>query len=102
MGPTAFRGLDSAGEVIHPFPPPLDTAAAVNVDNYTISSTSDKNYTTATKPLAAHRKTKVSGTDRAWPNCNCTFEHTIFLKLPNKLEQGGKYTLSIAPLSTAT
>jgi len=33
-GPTAFKGLDSAGEVIHKFPPPLNTTAAVNVDNY--------------------------------------------------------------------
>ena len=97
-GPSAFRGLEgSAGEVIHSFPPPLDTAAAVAVDNYRIVSTSDPHYDTPTKPLAAYRKTKVSGTDRAWPNCNCTLEHTIFLKLPNKLQQGGRYTLSIAP-----
>ena len=85
-GPNAFRGLeDSAGEVIHKFAPPLDTAAAVNVDNYSIASTSDTQYATPTKPLAAYRKTKVSGTDRGWPNCNCTLEHTIFLKLPKKL-----------------
>ena len=73
---------ESAGEVIHSFLPSLDTAAAVAVDNYTIASTSDAHYATPTKPVAAFRKTKVSGTDRGWPNCNCTFEHTIFLKLP--------------------
>jgi hypothetical protein len=97
-GPKAFQGgIDSAGEVIHPFPPPLDTAAAVNVDNYTIASTGDGQYAPPKKPVAAYRKTKVSGTDRGWPNCNCTFEHTIFLKLPSKLKQGGKYTLNFAP-----
>ena len=97
-GPNAFRGLEgSAGEVVHSFLPPLDTAAAIAVDNYSIASTSDTHYARPAKPLAAYRKTKVSGTDRAWPNCNCSFEHTIFLRLPSKLEQGGKYTLSIAP-----
>lgn len=95
-GPTAFKGLASAGEVIHNFPPPLDTTAAVNVDNYKLVSTGDAQYATPTRPLAAYRKTKVSGTDRGWPNCNVTLEHTIFLKLPKKLRQGGKYTLSIA------
>ena len=96
-GPNSFRGLEfSAGEVLHSFPPPLDTAADVSADNYTIASTNDPHYANPTKPLAAWRKTKVSGTDRAWPNCNCSFEHTIFLKLPSKLEQGGNYTLTIA------
>ena len=97
IGPNAFRTIDSAGEVIHAFKPPLDTAAAIKVDNYKLASTTDKQYATPTKPLAAYRKTKVNGTDRAWPDCNCTLEHTIFLKLPSKLKPGGKYTLSIDP-----
>lgn len=96
-GPTAFRGLDSAGEIIHPFAPALDTAAAVRLENYTLASAADPQYATPAKPVAAYRKTKVSGTDRGWPNCRCAFEHTIFLKLPNKLHQGGHYTLTIAP-----
>ena len=97
-GPNAFKGgIDSAGEVIHKFDPPLDTTAAVNPKSYTLVSATDANYAAAANPVSASRKTKVSGTDRAWPNCNCTIEHTVFLKLPKKLQQGAKYTLSIAP-----
>ncbi len=96
-GPTAFHGgCDSAGEVIHKFNPPLDTAAAVKAANYTLSSAADKNYQAAVNPTAAYRKSKVSGTDRDWPNCNCTIEHTIYLALPKKMQQGAKYTLKIA------
>jgi endoglucanase len=96
-GPSAFRGgCDSAGEVIHKFAPPLNTAAAVRPDSYELVSATDKQYATATRPVAAHRKTKVSGTDRGWPNCNVTLEHTVYLKLPRKLQQGAKYKLSIA------
>jgi len=96
-GPKAFRGgCDSAGEVIHKFNPPLDTAAAVSPDSYGLTSVTDKRYATATRPTAAHRKTKVSGTDRGWPDCNCTLEHTIYLTLPNRLQQGATYTLKIA------
>ena len=81
-----------------PVPPPLDTAAAVNGGQLHACLHQRHALRHAhASPVAAYRKTKVSGTDRAWPNCNCTLEHTIFLKLPRKLQQGGKYTLSIAP-----
>jgi endoglucanase len=97
-GPSAFHGgCDSAGEVIHKFDPALDTAAAVKAENYELVSTADKQYTAAVHPTAAHRKTKVSGTDRGWPDCACTLEHTIYLRLPKKLQQGAKYTLKIGP-----
>jgi len=96
-GPSAFKGLDSAGEVIHKFDPALDTTAAVDPKSYTLVSTTDANYAAAANPVSASRKTKVSGTDRGWPNCNCTLEHTVYLKLPRKLGQGAKYTLNIAP-----
>ncbi len=96
-GPTAFHGgCDSAGEVIHKFNPPLDTAAAVKADSYEVTSATDAQYAAATHPVAVSRKTKVSGTDRAWPDCNCTLEHTVYLKLPKKLQQGAKYTIKIA------
>jgi hypothetical protein len=82
--------------VIHKFDPPVDTAAAVQAENYTLSSPGDRNYQAGAKPTAALRKSKVSGADRYWPDCNCTIEHTIYLALPNKLQQGAKYTLKIA------
>ena len=96
-GPNAFRGLDSAGDVIHRFAPPLDTAAVVNPDSYELTSKNDPKYAAATHPTAAYRKTKVNGTDRAWPDANYTLEHTVYLKLPQKLQQDGHYTLTIAP-----
>ena len=60
-GPTAFRGgCDSAGEIIHKFDPPLDTAAAGQTGNYELTSKTDKQYAAPVHPKAAHRKTKVS------------------------------------------
>ena len=98
IGPTAFRGgCDSAGEVIHEFKPPLDTAAASRTENYELTSDVDKQYASPVHPAAAHRKTKVSGTDRGWPDCNCTLEHTVFLRFPKKLRQGTRYKLKINP-----
>ena len=55
------------------------------------------NYSTATPAVAAYRKSKVNGTDNNWPEANYTVEHTIYLKLPHKLQQGKHYTLGIAP-----
>src|SRR5215472_4018954 len=44
-GSTAFRGgCDSAGEIIHKFDPPLDTAAAGRTENYELTSDTDKQY----------------------------------------------------------
>jgi hypothetical protein len=83
--------------VIHRFAPPLDTASAVSPDSYELTSKNDPKYAAATHPTAAYRKTKVNGTDRAWPDANVTLEHTVYLKLPRKLQQDGHYTLSIAP-----
>jgi endoglucanase len=97
-GPTAFRGgCDSAGEVIHKFDTPLDTAAAGRTENYELTSDTDRLYASPVHPAAAHRKTKVSGTDRGWPDCNCTLEHTVYLRFPKKLKQGATYTLRIKP-----
>ena len=97
-GPNAFKGgIDSAGEVIRTFDPPLDTAAAANPRNYTLTSPADTRYAVGLHPLSVSRKTKVSGTDRGWPDCNCTLEHTVFLRLPAKLQPGARYTLNIAP-----
>lgn len=97
-GPNAFHGgCDSAGEVIHKFLPALDTTAAVATDSYELVSTTDQQYAAATHPTAAHRKSKVSGTDRGWPDCGVSLEHTVYLTLPKKLVQGAKYTLKIAP-----
>ena len=98
QGPTAFMGHETAGgEVITKYEPALDTKAATSTESYALTSADDGNYAAAVHPVAAYRKTKVSGTDNAWPEANYTLEHTIFLKLPQKLQQGKHYALTIAP-----
>ncbi len=97
-GPTAFMGHETkGGEVITTFGPPLDTKAAQTAGNYTLASADDAVYSQPLAATAAYRKTKVSGTDSSWPEAKFTLEHTVYLKLPQKLQQGKRYTLRIAP-----
>jgi hypothetical protein len=96
QGPTAFMGHESSGgEVIKRYDPPLNVAAVTNVSNYAIKSPDDTNYRVATRPAAVFRKTKVNGTNNGWPEPDYTIEHTVFLRLPHKLQQGKRYTLNI-------
>jgi endoglucanase len=94
-------GIPKPGEAIHDtikrYEPALDTAAAVEPGNYTITSRDDQAYAEAAHPTNVYRKSKVSGTDNARPDANYTLEHTVFLRLPRKLQQGKTYTLAIAP-----
>jgi len=97
-GPTAFMGHETkGGEVITTFGPPLDTTAAQTAGNYTLASADDAVYSQPLAATEAYRKTKVSGTDSRWPEAKFTLEHTVYLKLPQKLQQGKHYTLRIAP-----
>jgi hypothetical protein len=97
QGPTAFKGHPDGGAILHRYTPALDTAAASTTASYTLTSKDDPAFAQAVHPTAAYRKTKLNGTDNKWPEANFTLEHTIFLKLPQKLQQGKHYTLSIAP-----
>ena len=85
------------GPVIKRCEPALDTARAAEPASYAISSRDDPDYADGVRPTHAFRRTKVNGTDHAWPEANYTVEHTIFLRLPRKLRQGRSYALSIAP-----
>jgi hypothetical protein len=96
-GPKAFMGHESGGgDVVKRYDPALDTIAAVSAANYTLKSSNDASYAAATRPAAVYRKTKVNGTNNRWPEADYTVEHTIFLRLPRKLQQGKRYTLDIA------
>jgi len=98
QGPGAFGGHEMpAGDVVKRYEPALDTAKAAEPSSYSIISREDQNYSAATQPVKAYRKSKVNGTDHAWPEANYTLEHTVFLELPHKLQQGKAYTLAIAP-----
>jgi endoglucanase len=97
-GEGAFGGAENpAGDVLIRYQPELDTARAVDPASYAISSKDDPNYAAATGPAAVFRKSKVNGTDHAWPEANYSVEHTVFLRLPRSLQQGRTYTLAIAP-----
>lgn len=97
-GPGAFGGHENpAGDTVKRHEPALDTTTALEPGSYTISSQDDGNYAAPTRPTDVYRKSKVNGTDHAWPEANYALEHTIFLRLPQRLQQGKNYTLTIAP-----
>src|SRR5579864_1790467 len=97
-GPTAMMGSECGGdEKVVRYRPELDAARAVDPASYTIRSTNDTRYATPTHPSAAFRKSKVNGTNKVWPEADYTVEHTIFLRLATRLENGKTYSLTIAP-----
>lgn len=98
IGPGAFMGHESAGgdEIIR-YDPPLSTEEAKKTANFTITSSGDPNYKAGLHPSASFRRSKVNGTDNTWPEANYTIEHVVYLRLPQKLQQGKSYKLSIAP-----
>ena len=83
----------------------LNTAEAVAVENWTITSTDDSNFgTTGLKPTVCYRKSKVTGVScGAWNSSandfNYTYplEHSIFLRLPKSLLQGKTYSIGLDP-----
>ena len=89
------------------YTPALSTAAAVQTANWTLKSSQDGNYGSAGKhPLNCYRKTKLSGHGQMeWVGSDYryeyTYQHWIFLRLPNSLQQGMTYTLEIARPRTA-
>jgi endoglucanase len=98
QGQGAYMGHETGGgDLLKTFDPALNIAHATNAASYTLASTDDANYSTPLNPSQAHRKTKVNGNTNKWPEPPFTLEHTIFLKLPRKMQQGKHYTLNIAP-----
>jgi len=96
-GPGAMMGHESAGgDVVVRYDPPMDIEAARATASYTITSKTDARYAAGLRPVAVFRKSKVNGTNNRWPEADYTVEHTLFLRLPRKLQQGKDYTLTIA------
>ncbi|MBC8066090.1 MAG: hypothetical protein H7Y17_14755, partial [Chlorobia bacterium] len=101
-GPKAYNHPEGVGgDCLEKFGNPLDTAVAADVASYSISSDTDSNYKTPLRPIRCSRKSKVSGTAWNWPNPDWTLEHTIYLNLPHKLKQGGKYRITISPMTNS-
>lgn len=82
-------------DVIEKFGNPLNVSEAQKTSNFSITSNSDKAYSSSKQPLKAFRKTKVSGTAWKWPDPDLTYEHTIFLELPTPMKQGSEYRIFI-------
>lgn len=98
QGKHAFMGHEhNDGDTVQRFDPPLDVMQAIAIGNWRIQSSTDPTYNRPLQPTHVFRMTKVNGTTWKWPEPDYTLEHTIFLRLPHPLNQGGEYTLSIDP-----
>jgi hypothetical protein len=91
----------STGEEVIRYTPELDTSAALEVSNWTLTSSDDTNYSGAGQnPSSCYRKKKLSGHAQLdWSgsdfNYEYTYDHWIYLELPSSLQQGATYTLNI-------
>ena len=102
----------SDGDVIHQneinkieqimrYTPELNTNAAVQTANWNITSVDDTNYgASGQNPVNCSRKKKLNGhAEMEWVSNDYryeyTYEHWIYLQLPDPLQQGGTYQLSI-------
>ncbi len=95
--PGANQGHESrSSDRIEVFGTPLDLAAAVQNASYSLISSDDAGYALPVVPAKVYRKTKVSGTAWKWPDPDLTYEHTIYLKLPKKLQQKKSYKIAIS------
>ncbi|MEM7793721.1 MAG: glycoside hydrolase family 9 protein [Cyanobacteria bacterium P01_C01_bin.118] len=77
--------------------PALDTNWAENVNSYTLKSSGDSDFSQGVKPKRVFRKSKIGGIaetgswDFGWP-----MEHTVFLELPEALDQGKTYEIDFS------
>jgi hypothetical protein len=93
----------NTGEEIIRYTPELDTGAALQTGNWTITSSDDSNYSDSRQnPKSCRRKKKLSGhAQLGWSGSDYiyeyTYDHWIYLELPSSLRQGATYTLAIDP-----
>jgi len=93
----------STGEEVIRFTPELDTGVAVQNPSWTITSSQDPNYGAGGQhPQNCSRKTKLSGhAQMEWIGGDfryeSAYEHWIYLRLPDSMQQGMTYTLGIDP-----
>jgi len=92
-------------DVVTRYTPELDPVSVQTQGNYMVRSHDDDAYGISGQPVAAvHRRSKINGMAiRPWSAVNndytyeTTKEHQLFLRLPEPLEHGATYTLSIHP-----
>lgn len=89
------------GEEIIRHTPELDTSAALQTGNWTITSSDDSNYSgSGQNPQNCYRKKKLSGhAQLGWSGSDYiyeyTYDHWIYIELPSSMQQGATYTLGI-------
>ena len=77
------------------FGDPLDVAVASQASSWSLTSDEDARYASDGRaPAAVHRKARVNGTDHDW---NPALDHWVFLRLPEPLKPGARYTLRVDP-----
>lgn len=91
-GPSAYLGHSFApgDDTLKVFGPRFDVKA-VDISQWTISSSDDKSFGTV-KPLAVYRKSKPMNTDNTLTS---ELDHWIFIQLPASMKQGCSYTVNI-------
>lgn len=103
-GTTAFTSShDTYNNKVQRFGSALNTDSAVVSANWVIKSADDSNYGEQGKnPVACYRKSKLNGmAEMDWSttlndwNYEYTMEHTIYLKLPQSMQQGKTYTIVV-------
>jgi len=79
---------------------PLNVSSAENPSNYSITSTDDSNYSTTQNPIQIGRFTKgVEFSGAAGFPIN--YDHELYLMLPQALQQGATYTITVNNVLTA-
>ncbi len=104
LGSHAFQshGHEDDGDTVKLYSPALSTTSAQSEGSWTIKSSDDTNYGIAgLNPVQCYRKKKMNGhAEKMWVGSDYTYdytyEHTIYLKLPQSMQQGKSYTLEIA------
>ena len=95
-GPSAYDGHAWApGDdelIVFGDPLVVDTVSAAG--SWTLSSDDDASYgPDGRAPVTVHRKAKVNGTTHDW---EYALDHQVFLRLPEPLKPGARYTLRVA------
>ncbi len=102
-GPYAYHGhhSEASDNWVVQYGSPLDTDMAVTKTNWLIKSSDDSNFgQQGVNPAEIYRKTKMNGhAQMNWSNNDYvykyTYDHFIFLKMPNSMQQGKTYTIEI-------
>ena len=93
-GPSAFLGhtFVEGDDTLVTFLPRLEAAEAVRCQGWRIASADDPNYARGLMPVSVTRKSKPMNTDHT---LRSELDHWLFLRLPQPMQQGATYTISL-------